>query len=99
MLYPPLTQDTPYYGGDAYDIANSGANKGVSAQSSGGNGLPFAYHPLWRYQTGIYLDPIGQTTHEARFAAGSFQTANSSTSVLRPDPFDNGLASATACSG
>ena len=31
MLYPPLTQDTPYYGGDAYDIANSGADKGVSA--------------------------------------------------------------------
>ena len=101
-LYDPLIQDTPYYGADPFDTANSGANKGASAQSSGGYGLPFAYDPLWRYQTinpanstqGIYLDPIGQTTPEARFAAGSFYTVNSSSSLLRPDPSDNGLASA-----
>jgi len=50
-LYNPLVWDTPYYGADPYDIANGGANQGVSAQSSGGNGLPFAYDPLWRYWT------------------------------------------------
>ena len=38
-----------------------------------------------------YLDPIGQTTPEARFAAGSLRLAGS---FLRPDPSDNGLASA-----
>ena len=43
---------------------------------------------------GVYLDPIGQTAPEARFAAGSFHTINSSSSLLRPDPSDNGLASA-----
>ena len=42
----------------------------------------------------IYLDPIGQTTPEARFAAGSFVTTTTSASLLRPDPSDNGLASA-----
>ncbi len=93
VFYNPLTQDTPFYGGDAYDTANGHANPGVSALSSGGYGLPFAYDPLWRYQTGIYVDPIGQSTHEARFGAGTFVTSNTANTLLRPDP-QGGLASA-----
>ncbi len=50
-LYNPLVQDTAYYGADPLDTLGLGANEGVSAQSSGGNGLPFAYDPLWRYWT------------------------------------------------
>ena len=34
-MYTPLTQDTPFYGGDPYDIANSGANIGASAAELG----------------------------------------------------------------
>ncbi len=93
-LYNPLIQDTPMYGGDPFDTANGGANQGVSALTAGGYGLPFAYDPLWRFQTNIYLDPIGQSTLEARFGAGSFVTTMTSSSLLRRDPSDNGLASA-----
>lgn len=64
--YNPLTHDTAAYGTDAYD----GTNPGASSPASGGYGLPFAYDPLWRYQTGIYLDPVGKTMPEARFASG-----------------------------
>ncbi len=94
--YNPLTHDTAYYGTDPADNPNGNANPGVSASSSGGYGLPFAYDPLWRYQTqgGYYLDPIGQSTHEARFGAGSFATSSGSATVLRQDPFDNGVPSA-----
>jgi type II secretory pathway pseudopilin PulG len=96
--YNPLIQDTPAYGADPFannpNAPPAYISVGAAAASSGGYGLPFAYDPLWRYQTGIYLDPIGQTTPEARFAAGSFYTINSSSSLLRPDPSDNGLASA-----
>ncbi len=92
-LYNPLTQDTPYYGGDPNDTANGGANPGVSAVRIGGYGLPFAYDPLWRYQTGTYLDPIGQTMPEARFAAATFHTTSGSGSFLRTDS-DGGMASA-----
>ncbi len=93
--YNPLIHDTAYYGTDPADNPNGGAKPGVSAQSSGGYGLPFAYDPLWRFQTqgGYYLDPIGQSTHEARFGAGSFATASASVSVLRPD-LDGLVASA-----
>jgi type II secretory pathway pseudopilin PulG len=74
--YSPLIQDsgfgaiaaTPAYGPFIpYNPANPDPNAGISAR---GNGLPFAYDPLWRFQTGIYLDPINNTTPEARFGSG-----------------------------
>jgi type II secretory pathway pseudopilin PulG len=48
-----------------------------------GSGLPVAYDPLWRYQTGFYLTG---NSNEARFASGI--------GFLRNDPFDNGPPSA-----
>jgi type II secretory pathway pseudopilin PulG len=98
--YNPLIQDTPAYGADAFVLVSAGpppiyAPVGASAANSGGYGLPFAYDPLWRYQTGYYLDPVGQSVPEARFAAGSFVTTTTSSSLLRPDPSPGGsLASA-----
>jgi type II secretory pathway pseudopilin PulG len=96
--YSPLTQDTPYYGGDWFTTQN-GSTTIFGAQPAGGPGLPFAYDPLWRYQTlgpnsahyppngtGYYLDPLNQSTYEARFAYGL--------TTIRPDPFDNGPPSA-----
>ena len=86
--YSPLTQDTPAYGTDAFAINNPGppttyTSVGATSPASGGYGLPFAYDPLWRWQTdhangGIYLfdtnNPDYNTTPgvtpEARFAAG-----------------------------
>ena len=63
--YDPLTQDTPAYGTDAFAINNPGppttyTSVGATSPASGGYGLPFAYDPLWRWQTdhangGIYL--------------------------------------------
>jgi len=97
--YDPLVQDRPAYDSDPYTNVGTAAapvyaTVGASASTSGGNGLPFAYDPLWRYQTGYYLDPVGQSTHEARFGAGSFATATTSATLLRPDPDGNGLPSA-----
>ena len=100
--YNPLIQDTPAYGADPFAVNPNAPpayiSVGAAAVSSGGYGLPFAYDPLWRYQTinpvngtpGVYLDPVGQTAPEARFAAGNTPAG----SFLRPDPSDNGLASA-----
>jgi hypothetical protein len=89
LSYPhnwsPLTQDTAFYGDDPRDPNARGAN----SPNSGGYGLPFAYDPLWRYQTvgpngtnGYYLDPINRTTLEARFGAGL--------GFLQPDPSHDG---------
>ncbi len=77
--YNPLIQDTAYYGDDPYDTNNPGFPFSpnvpmVTNMSQGGAGLPFAYDPLWRYQTlstangtpGYYLGD----TYEARFASG-----------------------------
>ena len=100
--YNPLIQDTPAYGADPFAVNPNAPpayiSVGAAAASSGGYGLPFAYDPLWRYQTinpvngtqGVYLDPVGQTAPEARFAAGNTPAG----SFLRPDPSDQGLASA-----
>ena len=92
--YNPLIQDTPAYGADPFEVNPNAPpayiSVGAAAASSGGYGLPFAYDPLWRYQTGYYLDSIGQTMPEARFAAGNTPAG----SLLRLDPSDNGLASA-----
>jgi hypothetical protein len=72
----PLTQDTPAYGSLYIDPmtgtilgATSNYPNGASFLS-GGAGLPFAYDPLWRWQTGVYLDPVNLTTPEARFGSG-----------------------------
>jgi type II secretory pathway pseudopilin PulG len=68
--WSPLTQDTAYYGDYATDPNNPGASSGTT----GGYGLPFAYDPLWRFQTpGGSGSPTGYylgDTFEARFASG-----------------------------
>ncbi len=94
--YNPLTQDTPGYGLD-WSVPNPapppasivlGANSG----NSGGYGLPFAYDPLWRYQTQSSTSPLGPNGYylgeafEARFGQGI--------GFIRNDPSDGGLPSA-----
>lgn len=97
--YDPLVQDTPVYGGDPFAVNPTPPpafiTLGASAATSGGYGLPFAYDPLWRYQTGYYLDPVNLTMPEARFAAGNYiDSMGNFVSTLRPDPSDGGVASA-----
>src|SRR5271157_3161852 len=81
--YNPLTQDTALYGADPLTPPTTAPGPGAnnSFLLGGGYGLPFAYDPLWRYQTvnpatgnqGIYLDPSLQSgTPEARFASGIY---------------------------
>ncbi len=83
--YDPLIQDRAAYldaKGNPLD-PNDTTNPGATSTASGGYGLPFAYDPLWRYQTdyangGIYLYDVNNPdysttpgiTPEARFAAG-----------------------------
>jgi hypothetical protein len=92
--YNPLIQDTPgflqdYITGTSPNQVLVGANSG----SSGGYGLPFAYDPLWRFQTqnpnsltgtsqGYYFN---DGNLEARFGAGL--------GFIQNDP-DGGLPSA-----
>ncbi len=86
--YNPLTQDTPSYYGD-WTVTGTGI-VGANSGKSGGYGLPFAYDPLWRYQTlssttgtnGYYMGD----TFEARFGSGI--------GFIRNDPSDGGLPSA-----
>jgi hypothetical protein len=90
FFWSPLTQDAGFYGDDPRDPNNPGA----SNNNSMGNGLPFAYDPLWRAQVinpntnlpGYYLDPIKLTTFEARFGSGI--------GFIRLDPSDQGVPSA-----
>jgi hypothetical protein len=95
--YSPLIQDTPGYGQD-WTQGTPPVQVGVSAgyppvvgvPPNTGYGLPFAYDPLWRYQTvsqttginGYYLGD----TFEARFGSGI--------GFIRNDPSDGGLPSA-----
>jgi type II secretory pathway pseudopilin PulG len=86
--YDPFTQDTPSYGGNIYDTTTTPPTL-IGAQATKGIGLPFAYDPLWRYQTGTYLDPLNtlsQSIPEARFGSGI--------GFIRPDPSDAGNPSA-----
>ncbi len=86
----PMNQDSGYYGDDP----NDGNAPGASAGNSGGYGLPFAYDPLWRFQTqnpssswgpqGYYLNDT--STFEARFGAGL--------GFIQNDPSDTGIPSA-----
>ena len=109
LRYNPLTQDTQFYGGP-YTTVNGkgqpvlpflGANSNPFADyvnnpaiHASFPGLPFAYDPLWRFQTvdpntglsGYYLDPVNQSTFEARFGYGLQN--------IRPDPTGGGLPSA-----
>jgi type II secretory pathway pseudopilin PulG len=85
--YNPLIQDAGFFGGSAYGAfipynpnapnINQGLDVILRPGGAGYQGLPFAYDPLWRYQTvwngqqGVYLDPSGNSgTPEARFGAG-----------------------------
>ncbi len=94
--YDPFTQDTPMYGGNTVD-PNTGTQLGASANR--GTGLPIAYDPLFRYwavnptsgQQGLYLDPLGQSSPEARFACG---TDINGPTFIAADPTDGGLPSA-----
>jgi hypothetical protein len=84
--WSPLTQDTAFY----TDFPSDVNNPGVSSASSQGYGLPFAYDPLWRYQTlspttGINGYYLGEA-FEARFGSGI--------GFIRSDPSDGGLPSA-----
>ena len=86
----PLIQDTAFYG----DFPSSGL--GVNVGTTGGYGLPFAYDPLWRYQTppgsGAIPNDLSQNGYylgdqfEARFGSGI--------GFIRLDPTDGGLPSA-----
>ncbi len=88
--WDPLTFDVAFYG----DVPSSGL--GVNSTISGGYGLPFAYDPLWRYQTpkGTGSVPNDQSMNgyylgdqfEARFGSGI--------GFIGPDPSDGGLPSA-----
>jgi len=80
--WSPLSQDTSFYGDDPRDQNNLGP--GATNLQSGGYGLPFAYDPLWRYQTINPLNPQANGPNqlpggyylfdnqalEARFASG-----------------------------
>ncbi|WP_422931309.1 type IV pilus modification PilV family protein [Singulisphaera sp. PoT] len=78
IVYDPWIQDTLTYG-----VLASGMDSGVIRTA--GPGLPVAYDPLWRFQTGIYADG---TMPEARFGSG-FWTTPTGVNVLRPDPDGN----------
>jgi hypothetical protein len=95
--YNPLVQDTPYYGGD-WDTIDAQTGAITSYIGANANpvinyantptlqaafpGLPFAYDPLWRYQTysvangsnGYYIGD----TFEARFGYGLTTIRNDS---------------------
>jgi hypothetical protein len=49
--YNPLTHDTAFYGADPFGAINPGVDATNTFSAQGGPGLPFAYDPLWRFQT------------------------------------------------
>jgi type II secretory pathway pseudopilin PulG len=113
--YNPLTQDTPYYGGDWFDSQNNvfiGANAnpyinyGFGANASV-TGLPFAYDPLWRFQTinpgntyaNGFVDANGNPTQPGGYYigdSGAFEARfGYGLTTVRPDPIgDNNPPSA-----
>ena len=56
--YNPLVQDSGYYGA-LYPVSDGQPliTAGVDVRGSGGYGLPFAYDPLWRFQTSLSRHP------------------------------------------
>ena len=94
--YDPLTQDAAAYGPYIPYLPppNSNPNQGVSVSQSAGYGLPFAYDPLWRYQTGIYPDwanALGLNMPEARFASGIASLLRQDTDGVTTTPSAHGL--------
>lgn len=81
--YDPWVQDTPGFRQDPW-ASPFGAYRGQGPPTAApfsnpigflpGPGLPVAYDPLWRQQTGVYL----HGSNEARFASGL--------GFVRPDP-------------
>lgn len=76
-MYNPLIQDAQTYDGDVYTSDDATSLVGLDASNlifhaRGSAGLPFAYDPLWRQQTGIYLRDAAGTgmAPEARFGSG-----------------------------
>jgi Tfp pilus assembly protein PilV len=92
----PLVVDSAYYGADPLNTTTPGVDALLKVLA-GGPGLPFAYDPLWRWQTvgangsGYYLDPVNGTTLEARFGYGLTTVGTSKGSV---DYDGNGTPSA-----
>jgi type II secretory pathway pseudopilin PulG len=91
--FDPTGMDTASYGGNIYLPNSPPPNTvllGLDSTATTGYGLPFAYDPLWRYQTvspttgvgGYYIGDV----FEARFASGI--------GFIRQDPTDGGLPSA-----
>lgn len=83
--FDPWVQDT----GTPSGVLNptTGVFRGTSQFGAGyfpGPGLPVAYDPLWRYQSGIYIG--NSQSPEARFGSGI--------GLIRPDPGDQGTPSA-----
>jgi type II secretory pathway pseudopilin PulG len=89
----PLSQDTAFYG----DFPSSGQG-GVNASVlvSGGYGLPFAYDPLWRYQTPRGAGSVpGDTSQNGYYLNDQFEARfGSGIGFIRLDPSDGGLPSA-----
>ncbi len=75
--FNPLTQDTASY-------PDTSGNPGASSTAYG---LPFAYDPLWRYQTRYYLDSVNGTTPEARFASGIGFLPGNESDILPPSAY------------
>jgi type II secretory pathway pseudopilin PulG len=94
--YDPWVQDTPRFKADPWS-GGFGVYRGDGPPSSApfnnpigtldGPGLPVAYDPLWRYQTGVYM----HGTEEARFASGL--------GFVRPDPNAGSFSSDASAHG
>ncbi len=93
--FDPLTQDAGAYGPYIpYDAASPNVYQGVSVLQSAGYGLPFAYDPLWRFQTGIYpdwADALRLNMPEARFASGIASLLRQDTDGVTTTPSAHGL--------
>ncbi len=85
----PLVQDTAFYG----DVPSSGL--GANSSNSGGYGLPFAYDPLWRYQTPPHIGLPGDTSTTGYYLGDQFEARfGNGIGYIRNDPSDGGLPSA-----
>ncbi len=86
----PLTQDTGFYG----DFPSNGL--GVDLSQTGGYGLPFAYDPLWRFQTPPGINPVANDISTNGYYLGDQFEARFGSGIgfIRLDPSDMGLPSA-----
>src|SRR5438309_673941 len=79
--YDPWVQDTTTYPATNFTT-------GISSAFGAGPGLPVAYDPLWRWQTGVYFNVA---TSEARFASGLGFVRNDPNPSGSPLPSAHGL--------